>query len=96
MEMAENKAFEEAEAEQAKNPAAEAFRRAVEILGGQVKTAAALGVSQAAVSYYIVRKRPVPAPWALKVEAATTLAGAPIGRAQLRPDVYRGAEGAGQ
>jgi len=62
-----------------------ALTRAVRLLGSQVKTGRAIGVSPQAVSEVMRRGRRVPAEWCLKLEKAT--AGAVTAHA-LRPDLY--------
>jgi DNA-binding transcriptional regulator YdaS (Cro superfamily) len=62
-----------------------ALARAVRLLGSQVKTGRAIGVSPQAVSEVMRRGRRVPAEWCLKLEKAT--AGAVTAHA-LRPDLY--------
>ena len=62
-----------------------ALAKAVRLLGSQVKTGRAIGVSPQAVSEVMRRGRRVPAEWCLKLEKAT--AGAVTAHA-LRPDLY--------
>ena len=62
-----------------------ALARAVRLLGSQVKTGRAIGVSPQAVSEVMRRGRRVPAEWCLKLQKAT--AGAVTAHA-LRPDLY--------
>jgi DNA-binding transcriptional regulator YdaS (Cro superfamily) len=62
-----------------------ALAQAVRLLGSQVKTGRAIGVSPQAVSEVMRRGRRVPAEWCLKLEKAT--AGAVTAHA-LRPDLY--------
>ena len=62
-----------------------ALVRAVELLGSQMKTARAAGVSGQAVSEVLRRGRRVPAEWCLKLEKAT---GGAVTASSLRPDLY--------
>jgi DNA-binding transcriptional regulator YdaS (Cro superfamily) len=62
-----------------------ALDRAVRLLGSQVKTGRAIGVSPQAVSEVMRRGRRVPAEWCLKLQKATD--GAVTAHA-LRPDLY--------
>ncbi len=62
-----------------------ALARAVRLLGSQVKTAKAVGVSGQAVSEVLKRGRRVPAEWCLKLEKAT---GGQVTANALRPDLY--------
>ena len=62
-----------------------ALAKAVRLLGSQVKTGRAIGVSPQAVSEVMRRGRRVPAEWCLKLQKAT--AGAVTAHA-LRPDLY--------
>jgi DNA-binding transcriptional regulator YdaS (Cro superfamily) len=62
-----------------------ALAQAVRLLGSQVKTGRAIGVSPQAVSEVMRRGRRVPAEWCLKLQKAT--AGAVTAHA-LRPDLY--------
>ena len=61
----------------------QAFKEAVRKIGSQPKTAALLGVSQAAISKRIRKVQPAAAEWVLSLERASG-----IGRSQLRPDLY--------
>ena len=56
--------------------------KAIERLGGPTKAAEILGISQANISMWKVRRR-VPADKVLAVEAATS-----ISRHELRPDIF--------
>jgi DNA-binding transcriptional regulator YdaS (Cro superfamily) len=62
-----------------------ALARAVRLLGSQVKTGRAIGVSPQAVSEVMRRGRRVPAEWCLKLENAT---GGAVTAHALRPDLY--------
>jgi DNA-binding transcriptional regulator YdaS (Cro superfamily) len=62
-----------------------ALARAVRLLGSQVKTGRAIGVSPQAVSEVMRRGRRVPAEWCLKLEKAT---GGAVTAHALRPDLY--------
>jgi DNA-binding transcriptional regulator YdaS (Cro superfamily) len=62
-----------------------ALTRAVRLLGSQVKTGRAIGVSPQAVSEVMRRGRRVPAEWCLKLEKAT---GGAVTAHALRPDLY--------
>lgn len=60
-----------------------ALERAVTALGSQSAFARFIGVSQPSVWAWIVKGRPLPAEYVLKVEAETG-----ISRHELRPDLY--------
>lgn len=60
-----------------------AFRKAVDIVGGQVAFANLVGVTQGAVSKRLKDRRPLQAENVLAVEEATG-----ISRHDLRPDIY--------
>jgi len=62
-----------------------ALAKAVRLLGSQIKTARAAGVSGQAVSEVLRRGRRVPAEWCLKLEKAT---GGAVTANELRPDLY--------
>lgn len=62
-----------------------ALEKCVEILGSQVKVAAACGVAQQTVSERIKVGGKVPAEWCLPLERATN---GDVTRHQLRPDLY--------
>lgn len=62
---------------------ADAFRRAVKLLGGQVLSAKMMGVTQGAISKRLRAQKPIWPEQVLAVEAAT---GVP--RYELRPDIY--------
>jgi len=68
---------------------ANALQSAVDILGGQTSTAAAIGppVTQQHVWYWI-KTGQLPAEHCLAVERATRKAGTVVHRYLLRPDVY--------
>lgn len=57
-------------------------------LGGQVALAAAIGVNQQDISYWLKRKGCFPAEHILKIEALLRGKGINIDRYDLRPDVY--------
>lgn len=60
-----------------------AFRRAIEVAGGQVPFAALVGRTQGAISKRLKDGRPLQAEHVLVVEDATG-----ISRHDLRPDIY--------
>jgi DNA-binding transcriptional regulator YdaS (Cro superfamily) len=62
-----------------------ALAQAVRLLGSQVKTGRAIGVSPQAVSEVMRRGRRVPAEWCLKLQKAT---GGAVTAHALRPDLY--------
>ena len=62
-----------------------ALVKAVALLGSQMKTARAVGVSAQAVSEVLRRGRRVPAEWCLRLEKAT---GGAVTAHALRPDLY--------
>jgi DNA-binding transcriptional regulator YdaS (Cro superfamily) len=62
-----------------------ALAKAVRLLGSQIKTGRAVGVSGQAVSEVLRRGRRVPAEWCLKIEKAT---GGAVTANALRPDLY--------
>jgi DNA-binding transcriptional regulator YdaS (Cro superfamily) len=62
-----------------------ALAGAVALLGSQVKTARAIGVTPQAVSEVLRRGRRVPAEWCLKLQTAT---GGAVTAQALRPDLY--------
>ena len=62
-----------------------ALAKAVRLLGSQMKTGKAIGVSGQAVSEVMRRGRRVPAEWCLKIEKAT---GGAVSAHALRPDLY--------
>ena len=62
-----------------------ALAKAVRLLGSQMKTGKAIGVSGQAVSEVMRRGRRVPAEWCLKIEKAT---GGAVTAHALRPDLY--------
>ena len=62
-----------------------ALAKAVRLLGSQMKTGKAIGVSGQAVSEVMRRGRRVPAEWCLKIEKAT---GGAVTANALRPDLY--------
>ena len=66
-------------------PGMAALAKAVRLLGSQIKTARAAGVSGQAVSEVLRRGRRVPAEWCLKIEKAT---GGSVTANELRPDLY--------
>lgn len=66
----------------------EFLQRAIQIVGGQVEAAKAIGIRQQSVSEIIVAQRPAPSKWCLKLEAKTLEMGEPIYTWQLRPDLY--------
>lgn len=66
----------------------EALIRAIEVLGGQGPTSEVVGVKQPSVSHIVQRGLRVPAEWCLPLERATTEAGQPVSRHDLRPDIY--------
>jgi DNA-binding transcriptional regulator YdaS (Cro superfamily) len=66
-------------------PGMAALAKAVRLLGSQIKTARAAGVSGQAVSEVLRRGRRVPAEWCLKLEKAT---GGAVTANELRPDLY--------
>lgn len=63
-------------------------RRVCKALGGQVVVAAAIGVNQQSISYWLKRKGCFPAEYILKIEALLQSKGIEIDRYDLRPDVY--------
>lgn len=65
------------------NNPAEAFRHAVDVLGGQVKAAEFMGYTQGAISKRLARGGWIWAENVLAVEAATG-----VSRYDLRPDIY--------
>ena len=71
-----------------------ALARAVALIGSQMKTGKAIGVSGQAVSEVLRRGRRVPAEWCLKLQKAT---GGQVTANALRPDLYpsRTEEGGG-
>ena len=62
-----------------------ALAKAVALLGSQIKTGKAIGVSGQAVSEVLRRGRRVPAEWCLKLQKAT---GGQVMAGELRPDLY--------
>jgi DNA-binding transcriptional regulator YdaS (Cro superfamily) len=62
-----------------------ALAQAVRLLGSQIKTGKAIGVSGQAVSEVLRRGRRVPAEWCLKLQKAT---GGAVTANALRPDLY--------
>ena len=62
-----------------------ALAKAVRLLGSQIKTGKAIGVSGQAVSEVLRRGRRVPAEWCLKLQKAT---GGQVTAGALRPDLY--------
>lgn len=62
-----------------------ALAQAVQLLGSQMKTGNAIGVSGQAVSEVMRRGRRVPAEWCLKLQKAT---GGAVTAHALRPDLY--------
>ena len=62
-----------------------ALAQAVRLLGSQLKTGQAAGVSAQAVSEVLRRGRRVPAEWCLRLEKAT---GGAVTASSLRPDLY--------
>jgi DNA-binding transcriptional regulator YdaS (Cro superfamily) len=62
-----------------------ALAKAVALLGSQVKTARAIGVTPQAVSEVLRRGLRVPAEWCLKLQAAT---GGAVTAHDMRPDLY--------
>ena len=62
-----------------------ALAKAVRLLGSQMKTGKAIGVSGQAVSEVMRRGRRVPAEWCLKLQKAT---GGAVTANALRPDLY--------
>ena len=62
-----------------------ALAKAVKLLGSQIKTGKAIGVSGQAVSEVLRRGRRVPAEWCLKLEKAT---GGQVTANALRADLY--------
>lgn len=69
-----------------------ALAKAVRLLGSQMKTGRAVGVSGQAVSEVLRRGRRVPAEWCLKIEKAT---GGAVTANALRPDLYPKGDGSG-
>lgn len=63
----------------------DAFRTAVDLVGGQSATAKAIGASRARVHWLYRHGKRCPAKLVEKVEAATSGA---VSRHQLRPDVF--------
>lgn len=61
--------------------------RAVKALGGQIKTAALVGLTQQSVSVWVKAGR-LPAEHVLTIEAALHKQGIGIDRHNLRPDVF--------
>ncbi len=61
------------------------MKRAVEIFGSQVALAQRMGVSQAAVSYWLTQAKTVPAERAVQIEAVTE---GEVSRKELRPDLW--------
>ena len=72
-------------AEKNESTAMAALAKAVRLLGSQMKTGKAIGVSGQAVSEVMRRGRRVPAEWCLKIEKAT---GGAVSAHALRPDLY--------
>ena len=69
-----------------------AFQRAIHILGSQQAAAAVCGVTQqyvSTVSRGLRRSGLVPAEWCRPIEEATTAAGEPVTRSELRPDLFQ-------
>jgi hypothetical protein len=65
-------------------PDGSGLRRAIEIAGGQTALAAAIGVRQSHISYWLLKSESgVPAERALDIERATG-----VGRHELRPDLF--------
>lgn len=62
-----------------------ALAQAVRLIGSQMKTGKAIGVSGQAVSEVLRRGRRVPAEWCLKLQKAT---GGQVTANALRPDLY--------
>ena len=62
-----------------------ALAKAVRLIGSQMKTGKAIGVSGQAVSEVLRRGRRVPAEWCLKLHKAT---GGQVTAGELRPDLY--------
>ncbi|HVW74607.1 MAG TPA: YdaS family helix-turn-helix protein [Rhizomicrobium sp.] len=62
-----------------------ALAKAVKLIGSQMKTGRAIGVSGQAVSEVLRRGRRVPAEWCLKLEKAT---GGKVTANALRADLY--------
>jgi DNA-binding transcriptional regulator YdaS (Cro superfamily) len=62
-----------------------ALAKAVRLIGSQMKTGKAIGVSGQAVSEVLRRGRRVPAEWCLKLQKAT---GGQVTAGELRPDLY--------
>ena len=60
-----------------------ALDRAIAVIGSQAALAAAIGVSQQVISYWIKKGHRVPAERVVAVEAATGIA-----RHELRPDIF--------
>lgn len=65
------------------NSGVDAFRQAIEVVGGQVALAELVGVTQSAVSKRLAAGKPLWPEHVLKVEAATG-----VSRHDLRPDLY--------
>jgi DNA-binding transcriptional regulator YdaS (Cro superfamily) len=64
----------------------ETLERAIKIVGGQAKLAAAIGTDQPSISFWLNRaKKGVPPEYCIPIEVAT---GAEVWRWQLRPDVF--------
>lgn len=61
----------------------QALLRAIEVAGSQSKLAAICGCTTPNIWQHVRKKRPLPAEFVLKVEAATA-----IPRWELRPDIY--------
>lgn len=61
-----------------------ALRNAVDRAGGQSALAGIIGVTQQAVSKWLLRNKPLPAEHVLAVEAATG-----VSKYDLRPDIYQ-------
>jgi DNA-binding transcriptional regulator YdaS (Cro superfamily) len=69
----------------ARKTTAAGMKRAVEIFGSQVALAQRMGVSQAAVSYWLTQAKTVPAERAVQIEAVTE---GEVSRKELRPDLW--------
>ena len=61
------------------------IKSVVELLGGQVKAAKKIGVTQQAVCKWINEKMPISANSAVRIEKATNGA---VTRAEIRPDIF--------
>jgi DNA-binding transcriptional regulator YdaS (Cro superfamily) len=69
----------------ARKTTAAGMKRAISLAGSQEALAERLGVSQAAVSYWLTQAKAVPAERAVQIEAVTDGA---VSRKELRPDLW--------